>query len=118
MCPLCVPQIESNVYMVYNVGSEELSVSDLGVQVDDGQYHVVRATRHGANSTLQLDSRPVQTKFPRGQSTHRPVQTKLHRGQSTYRPVQTKLPRGQSTHRPVQTKLPRRSVTSVVCRYV
>ena len=67
---MCVyAQIESNVYMVYDVGSETLSISDLGVQADDGQYHVVRVTRNGPNSTLQLDSRPVQTKFPRGQST-------------------------------------------------
>lgn len=64
-------QIESNIYMVYNMGSETLSISDLGERVDDGQYHVVRATRNGPNSTLQLDSRPVETKFPRGQSTLR-----------------------------------------------
>ncbi|XP_043199961.1 neurexin-1-like isoform X3 [Amphibalanus amphitrite] len=58
--------IESNVYMVYDVGSETLSISDLGARADDGQYHVVRVTRNGPNSTLQLDHRPVQTKFPRG----------------------------------------------------
>ncbi|XP_037079238.1 neurexin-1a-like [Pollicipes pollicipes] len=58
--------IESNVYMVYDVGSDTLSISDLGVRVDDGRYHVVRVTRNGPNSTLQLDSRPVQTKHPRG----------------------------------------------------
>lgn len=59
--------------MLFDVGSDVLSISDLGARADDGKYHVVRVTRDGPNSTLQLDNRPVQTKYPRG---NRPIDLK------------------------------------------
>jgi len=41
----------------------------VGVQqqrVSDGEYHVVRFTRDGPNSTLHIDNLPRQTKIPTG----------------------------------------------------
>ena len=38
----------------------------MNARVDDGKYHVVRFTRSGANSTLQLNEMQVQTKHPSG----------------------------------------------------
>jgi len=42
----------------------------MNVRVDDGKYHVVRFTRSGANSTLQLDEMQVQTKHPIGNTIY------------------------------------------------
>ena len=41
----------------------------MNIRVDDGKYHVLRFTRSGANSTLQLDEMQVQTKHPIGKKT-------------------------------------------------
>lgn len=52
--------------MVYNVGSNDHPLGDIGVKVSDNTYHVVRFTRHGANSTLQVDDFNVQVNHPQG----------------------------------------------------
>lgn len=52
--------------MVYNVGSNDHPLGDIGMKVNDNAYHVVRFTRHGANSTLQVDDFNVQVNHPQG----------------------------------------------------
>lgn len=52
--------------MVYNMGKEDHPIGELDVKVNDNTYHVVRFTRSGANSTLQLDDYNVRTKHPKG----------------------------------------------------
>ncbi|XP_055525432.1 neurexin-1b isoform X3 [Wyeomyia smithii] len=62
--------VEGNVFIVYNVGSHDLPLGEIGVKVNDNNYHIVRFTRSGANATLQIDDYNVQTLFPSGhQST-------------------------------------------------
>ncbi|XP_065079227.1 neurexin 1 isoform X3 [Ochlerotatus camptorhynchus] len=62
--------LEGNLFMVYNVGSHDFPVGEIGVKVNDNNYHIVRFTRSGANATLQIDDYNVQTHFPTGhQST-------------------------------------------------
>ena len=52
--------------MNYNLGSKNIIVDDITTKVNDGKYHVVRFTRSGANSTLQIDDHPVHHKHPLG----------------------------------------------------
>lgn len=75
--------------MVYNVGSHDHPLGDVGVkvrhrqsnifsfyyissfvnlfvQVNDNVYHVVRFSRRGANATLQVDDYDVQVNQPQG----------------------------------------------------
>ncbi|XP_058463051.1 neurexin-3 isoform X2 [Malaya genurostris] len=62
--------VEGNVFIVYNIGSHDLPLGEIGVKVNDNNYHIVRFTRTGANATLQIDDYNVQTLFPSGhQST-------------------------------------------------
>ncbi|XP_037909404.1 neurexin-1 isoform X2 [Hermetia illucens] len=62
--------VEGNIFMVYNVGSHDLPLGEIGVKVNDNNYHVVRFTRSGGNATLQLDDYNVLTIYPQGhQST-------------------------------------------------
>ncbi|XP_076324369.1 neurexin 1-like isoform X2 [Tachypleus tridentatus] len=58
--------VEGNIFVVYNMGTEDHPIGELSMRVDDGQYHVVRFTRAGPNSTLQLDNHNVLTKYPEG----------------------------------------------------
>lgn len=59
-------QVEGNVFVVFNVGSNDLPLGDISVKVNDNNYHVVRFIRNGANATLQIDDYNVQTLFPQG----------------------------------------------------
>lgn len=59
-------QVEGNMFMVYNMGTADHPIGDISVRVNDNQYHVVRFTRSGANSTIQLDDYNVQTQHPPG----------------------------------------------------
>jgi Laminin G domain len=61
-----LPKVEGNVFMVYNMGTNDHPIGEVGVKVNDNQYHVVRFTRSGANSTLQIDDYSVQTLNPGG----------------------------------------------------
>lgn len=47
--------MEGNVFAVFNVGSQDLPLGEIGVKVNDNNYHVVRFTRSGGNATLQID---------------------------------------------------------------
>lgn len=52
--------------MVYNVGSHDLPLGEIGTKVNDNTYHIVRFQRFGGNATLQLDDYNVQTVHPQG----------------------------------------------------
>ncbi|GBM86941.1 Neurexin-1 [Araneus ventricosus] len=58
--------VDGNIYMVYNMGTEDHPIGEHSVHVNDGQYHVVRFTRSGPNSTIQVDDHNVRTKQPPG----------------------------------------------------
>ena len=55
--------------MVYNMGSIDHPVGEVFTRVDDGRYHVVRFTRDGPNSTIQVDDLDIQPKIPTGKLT-------------------------------------------------
>ncbi|KAF6200207.1 hypothetical protein GE061_006510 [Apolygus lucorum] len=58
--------VEGNIFMVYNMGTNDHPIGEINVKVNDNQYHVVRFTRSGANSTIQVDDYNVQTNHPAG----------------------------------------------------
>lgn len=59
--------VEGNVFMVYNVGTLDLPLGEIGTKVNDNNYHVVRFSRNGGNATLQIDDYNVQTVYPPGE---------------------------------------------------
>jgi len=59
-------QIDGNIFVVYNIGTADHPIGELFQKVNDNNYHVLRFQRLGANSTLQLDNFPLQTKIPTG----------------------------------------------------
>ncbi len=54
------------MFVNYNLGGKDVMVGDIATKVNDGRYHVVRFTRSGVNSSLQVDDNTPQTKFPQG----------------------------------------------------
>nr|XP_027202560.1 neurexin-1-like isoform X1 [Dermatophagoides pteronyssinus] len=58
--------IDGNILAVYNLGTEDIDIGDLGIKVNDGKYHIVRFTRSGQNSTLQIDNHNIITRSPSG----------------------------------------------------
>ncbi|XP_067682450.1 neurexin 1-like isoform X5 [Haliotis asinina] len=58
--------VNGNVFVVYNMGTTDHPIGELFESVNDGKYHIVRFTRNGANSTIQVDNAMMQTKNPRG----------------------------------------------------
>lgn len=62
--------MEGNVFVVFNVGTNDLPLGDISVKVNDNNYHVVRFVRNGANATLQIDDYNVQTLSPQGIHTN------------------------------------------------
>ncbi|XP_030635337.1 neurexin-2-beta isoform X3 [Chanos chanos] len=52
--------------VIFNVGTDDISIEESAVMVSDGKYHVVRFTRSGGNATLQVDNQPVIERFPSG----------------------------------------------------
>lgn len=63
-----VSQVEGNVFAVYNMGTNDHPIGEVGVKVNDNQYHVVKFTRTGPNSTLQVDDYNLQSNHPSGES--------------------------------------------------
>ena len=49
------------------MGTTDHPIGELFEKVNDGKYHVVRFTRSGANSTIQVDGSTMQTKNPKGE---------------------------------------------------
>nr|CAD7576700.1 unnamed protein product [Timema californicum] len=47
--------VEGNIFMVYNMGTNDHPIGEIGIKVNDNLFHVVRFTRSGANSTIQVD---------------------------------------------------------------
>ena len=54
------------IFLNYNLGSKDITIGDIATKVNDGKYHVVRFTRSGPNSTLQIDDNKLQEKYPLG----------------------------------------------------
>lgn len=52
--------------MVYNMGTQDQPIGEIGTKVNDNAYHIIRFIRNGANSTLQLDDFNTQTIYPAG----------------------------------------------------
>ena len=46
--------VRGHVFVSYNLGTMDIAVGEPNVLVNDGRYHVVRFTRSGPNSTLQV----------------------------------------------------------------
>lgn len=59
-------QVEGNVFVVYNLGTNDHPLGDISIKVNDNKYHVIKFTRTGANSSLQIDDYNVQTSHPSG----------------------------------------------------
>ncbi|XP_071742719.1 neurexin 1 isoform X2 [Lepeophtheirus salmonis] len=77
-------QIEDGyIHILYNLGTEDIMISDKNILVNDGNYHVIKFTRSEANSTLQIDDHPTQFKYPialRRQLTVFNSQSQIHVG--------------------------------------
>jgi len=50
------------------MGTNDHPIGEVGVKVNDNQYHVVRFIRTGSNSTLQVDDYNLQSNHPAGES--------------------------------------------------
>jgi neurexin len=59
-------QVSGHVLVTYNVGMQNLTISETLKSLNDGEFHVVRFTRYGPNATLQVDDLPAQTRNPTG----------------------------------------------------
>jgi len=59
-------QSDGVVTAVYNMGKTTHRLIDPDHRVDDGLYHVVRFTRQGPNSTIQVDDFEVYHRTPQG----------------------------------------------------
>ncbi|XP_050438780.1 neurexin-1a isoform X2 [Adelges cooleyi] len=74
---LQVEMINGNIIVVYNIGTNDHPIGEANVKVNDNMYHLVRFTRSGPNSTLQVDDNSMQTHYPSGH------QLNVFNGQST-----------------------------------
>ena len=65
-------KVEGYMIAVYNLGEQDIVVKDSSVRVNDGKYHVVRFTRDGVNSSLQVDDNKVSVSSTdtRGPDSH------------------------------------------------
>ncbi|XP_015218519.1 neurexin 1a isoform X26 [Lepisosteus oculatus] len=57
---------KGNVGVVFNVGTDDITIEETSKFVNDGKYHIVRFTRSGGNATLQVDDLPVIERYPTG----------------------------------------------------
>ncbi|XP_042874196.1 neurexin-1-like isoform X2 [Penaeus japonicus] len=57
--------VDGNIFMVYNMGTEDHPVGEVMAKVNDGIYHVVRFVRSGSNATVQIDDYEVRSKNPK-----------------------------------------------------
>ena len=53
------------------MGTDDITIDEPNAIVSDGKYHVVRFTRSGGNATLQVDSWPVNERYPAGRRRRR-----------------------------------------------
>ncbi|XP_014902265.1 neurexin-2-like isoform X1 [Poecilia latipinna] len=59
-------QDQGKVGVIFNVGTDDITIDEPAAIVNDGKYHVVRFTRSGGNATLQVDNHPVIERYPPG----------------------------------------------------
>lgn len=71
--------------VIFNVGTDDITIDEPNAIVSDGKYHVVRFTRSGGNATLQVDSWPVNERYPAGRRL-RPAEEALWGGAGGWRP--------------------------------
>ncbi len=64
-------QEQGKVGVIFNVGTDDITIDEPVVTVNDGKYHVVRFTRSGGNATLQVNNQPVIERFPSGRTPQR-----------------------------------------------
>ncbi|XP_037401778.1 neurexin 2a isoform X17 [Pygocentrus nattereri] len=57
---------QGKIGVIFNVGTDDITIDEPAVVVSDGKYHVVRFTRSGGNATLQVDNQPVIERYPSG----------------------------------------------------
>uniref|UniRef100_A0A8C5HGG6 Neurexin-2-like n=1 Tax=Gouania willdenowi TaxID=441366 RepID=A0A8C5HGG6_GOUWI len=57
---------DGKIGVIFNVGTDDITIDEPAVIVNDGKYHVVRFTRSGGNATLQVDNHPVIERYPPG----------------------------------------------------
>ncbi|KAK7071823.1 Neurexin-2 [Halocaridina rubra] len=57
--------VDGNMFMVYNMGTEDHPLGDMNTKVNDGLYHVIRFIRSGPNATIQIDDYEVHSKNPK-----------------------------------------------------
>ncbi|XP_029703957.1 neurexin-2-beta isoform X3 [Takifugu rubripes] len=57
---------QGKIGVIFNVGTDDITIDEPAVVVNDGKYHVVRFTRSGGNATLQVDNHPVIERYPPG----------------------------------------------------
>lgn len=61
-----VQLVDGNVFVVYNMGTDNHPIGQLLRKHNNGKYHVIRFIRSGANATLQINEGPVVPKNPTG----------------------------------------------------
>lgn len=61
-------QVDGNIFVVYNMGTEDHPIGEVLSKVNDGTYHVVRFIRSGPNATVQVDDYEMKEKNPSGES--------------------------------------------------
>lgn len=64
-------QDQGKIGVIFNVGTDDITIDEPAVIVNDGKYHVVRFTRSGGNATLQVDNHPVIERYPPGKTNGR-----------------------------------------------
>ncbi|KAM3824581.1 neurexin-2-beta isoform 3-T3 [Vipera latastei] len=57
---------QGTVGVIFNVGTDDITIEESNAMVNDGKYHVVRFTRSGGNATLQVDNWPINERYPAG----------------------------------------------------
>ncbi|XP_059574368.1 neurexin-2-beta isoform X3 [Alligator mississippiensis] len=57
---------QGTIGVIFNVGTDDITIEEPNAAVSDGKYHVVRFTRSGGNATLQVDNWPVNERYPAG----------------------------------------------------
>ncbi|XP_021341144.1 neurexin-1a-like isoform X3 [Mizuhopecten yessoensis] len=62
-----VQLVDGNVFVVYNMGTDNHPLGQLLRKHNNGNYHVIRFTRSGANATLQINEGPIVHKNPTGE---------------------------------------------------
>ncbi|CAH1791707.1 unnamed protein product, partial [Owenia fusiformis] len=58
--------VDGQLFVVYNMGSYDHPIGEFSTRINDGQYHIIRFARSGANSTIQVDNHDRLFKYPEG----------------------------------------------------